>query len=96
MKHERPKRLDWLPNVVVATDGTVLATRGGRPANHSFLVRRSEDGGKTWPIKRLVEEGHFAYSSLAGGHPNSAGHARFNLARVLEGHDLEDLLTDTQ
>ena len=32
------------PNVVVATDGTVLATWG---TGH-FQVRRSEDGGKTW------------------------------------------------
>jgi sialidase-1 len=32
------------PNVVVATDGTVLATWG----NKNMRVRRSEDGGKTW------------------------------------------------
>ncbi len=27
----------------------------------------SFDGGRTWPVKRLVEEGGFAYSSLAAG-----------------------------
>ena len=27
----------------------------------------SFDGGKTWPVKRLVEEGGFAYSSMAAG-----------------------------
>lgn len=27
----------------------------------------SFDGGKTWPVKRLVDEGSFAYSSLAAG-----------------------------
>ncbi len=27
----------------------------------------SFDGGKTWPVKRLVTEGSFAYSSLAAG-----------------------------
>ena len=32
------------PNVAVARDGTVLVTLG----NTSLLVRRSEDGGKTW------------------------------------------------
>ncbi|GIS59111.1 MAG: hypothetical protein CM1200mP2_13360 [Planctomycetaceae bacterium] len=32
------------PNVVVAVDGTVLASWGSR----SLRVKRSEDGGKTW------------------------------------------------
>ena len=32
------------PNVVVGTDGTVLATWG----RENYRVRRSEDGGKTW------------------------------------------------
>ncbi|MEC9008973.1 MAG: sialidase family protein, partial [Planctomycetota bacterium] len=32
------------PNVVVALDGTVVASWGSR----SLRVRRSEDGGKTW------------------------------------------------
>ena len=32
------------PNVVVTTDGTVLAVWG----NDGVVVRRSEDGGKTW------------------------------------------------
>ncbi len=33
------------PNVVVTTEGTVLAFRG---ANHPLQVRRSEDAGRTW------------------------------------------------
>ncbi|MDP6544301.1 MAG: sialidase family protein [Phycisphaerae bacterium] len=42
-----------LPNAVVATDGTVLATHGatGGPGDwwkKGLQVRRSEDGGKTW------------------------------------------------
>ncbi|MCX6997111.1 MAG: sialidase family protein [Kiritimatiellaeota bacterium] len=42
------------PNVVVATDGTVLATWGAK----SVRVRRSEDGGKTWgPPVTIAEPG---------------------------------------
>ena len=43
---------DRFPNVVVATDGTVLAVWGG------VRVRRSEDGGKTWGPEILVGKGH--------------------------------------
>lgn len=31
----------------------------------------SFDGGKTWPLKRLVEEADFAYSSLTAGRPGT-------------------------
>ncbi len=41
---------------------------GGR--NHG-TVWASFDGGKTWPLKRLVFEGGFAYSSLAAGRPGT-------------------------
>ena len=34
-------------------------------------VWASFDGGKTWPIKRLLGEGKFAYSSLAAGRPRT-------------------------
>lgn len=34
---------------------------------HSGTVWASFDGGKTWPVKRLVDEGTFAYSSMAAG-----------------------------
>jgi sialidase-1 len=34
---------------------------------HSGTIWASFDGGKTWPVSRLVEEGGFAYSSLAAG-----------------------------
>jgi len=39
---------------------------GGR---HHGTVWVSFDGGKTWPLKRLVFEGRFAYSSLTAGRP---------------------------
>jgi sialidase-1 len=42
------------PNVVVATDGTVIATWG----RENFRIRRSEDGGKTWgPEITIVNPG---------------------------------------
>ena len=60
----------------------------------------SFDGGKTWPIKRLIYEGQFAYSSLNVGRPETGSEgwvylhveseggskvARFNLSWLLEG-----------
>jgi len=39
---------------------------GGR---NRGTVWASFDGGKTWPLKRLVHEGGFAYSSLNAGRP---------------------------
>lgn len=70
-------------------------------------VWASFDGGRSWPVQRLVTEGSFAYSSLDAGRPETASEgwiyllyesggggqmARFNLAWLLEGHDLQDLL----
>ena len=60
----------------------------------------SFDGGKTWPIKRLIYEGSFAYSSMSVGRPGTVSEgwvylhvesgkgskvARFNLRWLLEG-----------
>jgi sialidase-1 len=64
----------------------------------------SFDGGKTWPLKRLVTPGAFAYSSLDAGRPGTksegwiyllyegggADVARFNLGWVLEGEKTGD------
>jgi sialidase-1 len=41
---------------------------GGR---HHGTVWASFDGGKTWPLKRLVYEGSFAYCSLTAGRPRT-------------------------
>ena len=71
---------------------------------HHGTVWASLDGGKTWPVKRLVFEKDFAYSSLAAGRPGtpsdgwiflhfeSSGSkvARFNLAWVLKGEPTGD------
>jgi sialidase-1 len=38
---------------------------------HHGSVWASFDGGRTWPIKRLVYEGKFAYSSMTSGRPGT-------------------------
>lgn len=66
---------------------------------HHGTVWASFDGGATWPVKRLVTEGAFAYSSLTAGLPDTPGEgwiylhfesdgskvARFNLEWLKEG-----------
>ena len=68
--------------------------------NHG-TVWASFDGGRSWPLKRLIEEGPFAYSSLDAGRPGTASDgwiylefekgdagatvARFNLSWLLGG-----------
>ena len=67
-------------------------------------VWASFDGGKTWPLKRLVHEGGFAYSSLGAGRPKTKSEgwvylhfesggskvARFNLSWLLKGDKTGD------
>ena len=68
------------------------------------MVWASFDGGKTWPVKRLVEKGSFAYSSLSAGRSGTPSEgwiylqfegggaqiARFNLTWLLEGESTGD------
>ena len=42
-----------------------------QPKRERATVWASFDGGKTWPVKRLVFEGPSAYSSLAAGRPGT-------------------------
>jgi hypothetical protein len=90
------------PNIVVTLKGTVLATLGDK----KLLARRSEDGGKTWPLKRLVWKDPFQYSSLSAGRPGTASEgwiymhfegrlpqahvARFNLSWLMAGEPTSD------
>ncbi|GAG14008.1 unnamed protein product, partial [marine sediment metagenome] len=68
-------------------------------------VWASFDGGKTWPVKRLVEPGPSAYSSLNAGRPETPSEgqiylhyeagsgskiARFNLTWLLDGEATGD------
>ena len=70
---------------------------GGRDHGTAWA---SFDGGKTWPVKRLVDAGRFAYSSITSGRPGTKSEgqvylhfessggstvARFNLSWLLEG-----------
>lgn len=72
-------------------------------------VWASFDGGQTWPVSRLVDEGNFAYSSLAAGRPGTASEgiiyllyearsganmARFNLEWVTEGKDWREFIDE--
>jgi sialidase-1 len=66
-----------------------------------MTVWASFDGGASWPVKRLVDEGPGAYSSLEAGRPGTPSEgmiflqyeerggggrlARFNLSWVLAG-----------
>lgn len=67
----------------------------------------SFDGGNSWPVKKLVDEGSFAYSSLTVGIPGTSSEgliylfyesegtgkmAVFNLDWVTDGKDLKELL----
>lgn len=67
---------------------------------HHGTVWASFDGGKTWPVKKLVDEGSFAYSSLAAGRKGTPSEgwiylfyesdggakiARFNLPWLTDG-----------
>jgi sialidase-1 len=76
-----------------------------RAARERITVWGSFDGGKTWPVKRLVLDGPSAYSSLTAGRPetvsegfvylhfetNPGSHvARFNLTWLLAGERTGD------
>lgn len=65
----------------------------------------SFDGGETWPVKRLIEPGPFAYSSLTAGRPGTPSEgwiylhyehgsdgvlARFDLSWILQGEATGD------
>ena len=44
-----------------------IDSKGHRWQRERGMVWASFDGGKTWPVSRLVDEGGFAYSSMAAG-----------------------------
>ncbi len=52
-------------------------TGGG--AREKMTVWASFDGGQSWPVKHLVNEGPSAYSSLAAGRPGTPGQGQIYL-----------------
>ncbi len=91
-----------LGRLPVADKDILIFSNVESPAGrHHGTVWASFDGGKTWPLKRLVTEGSFAYSSLDVGRPgtksegwiylfseaeNAGGEMwRFNLSWLLAG-----------
>ena len=75
---------------------------GGREKGTAWA---SFDGGRTWPVKRLVQKGRFAYSSMTSGRPGTVTEgliyihyegsggsavARFNLSWLLKGEATGD------
>lgn len=75
------------------------------PKRERATVWASFDGGKTWPVKRLVHDGPSAYSSLTAGRPGTPSEgwiylhfeagkgsklARFNLTWLREGEATGD------
>ena len=60
----------------------IVSPRG----RHNGHVWASFDGGRTWPIKRQVDEGPFAYSSLAAGRPETPSEGWIYLLYETDGH----------
>jgi len=56
---------------VVGKDILIYSNCDSPGGRRRGTVWASFDGGKTWPIKRLVFEGHYAYSSLTVGRPGT-------------------------
>jgi sialidase-1 len=89
---------------VAGRDILIFSNIDSQEGRRRGTVWASFDGGKTWPVKRLIEEGSFAYSSLAVGRPGTPSEgwiylqfegeggqmARFNLSWVLGGEPTGD------
>ena len=100
-----------LPLETTGGKDVLIFSTPDQPGGHRFrmTVWASFDGGRSWPVKRLVYEGMSAYSSLTAGKDGSiyllfergekklydtVRVARFNLEWVTEGHDLQKLLAN--
>ncbi len=61
-----------LTRLAVAGKDVLLYSNCDSPGGRKLgTVWASFDGGKTWPVKRLVFEGAFAYSSMSSGRPGT-------------------------
>lgn len=83
-----------------------IISEKGRKNGHVWV---SFDGGKTWPVKKLIDEGSFGYSSMIAGRNNTVSEgliylfyesdgggkmAKFNLQWLLDGKKLSHLLKE--
>jgi len=90
---------------IKAKDVLIYSNCDSPEGRHHGTVWASFDGGQTWPLKRLVHKGSFAYSSLTAGRPGTSSEgtiylhfeskggsklARFNLSWLLEGDKTAD------
>ncbi len=81
--------------LTVAMDGTVLLFKEARDEKR-VTVKRSSDGGQTWPIRKLVRKGPGNYTWLAAGRTGTPSEgmiylasnkdwmARFNMSWVMQ------------
>ena len=89
---------------VEGKDILIFSNADSKTGRNQGTIWVSFDGAKTWPLKRLVTPGGFAYSSLNAGRPGTrsegwiyllfegggAQMARFNLSWLLEGEKTGD------
>ena len=86
-------------------DILIYSSADSDTGRNTGTVWASFDGGKSWPVKRLIEPGRFAYSSLTSGRPNTATEgwvylhyetsggskvAKFNFSWILKGESTGD------
>lgn len=89
---------------VAGKDILIFSNCDSKDARNQGTVWASFDGAKTWPVKRLITKGAFAYSSLDAGRPGTKGEGwiyllaegnggqltRFNLSWLLAGEKTGD------
>ncbi|MEM0925556.1 MAG: sialidase family protein [Planctomycetota bacterium] len=95
---------------IKSRDFLIYSNCDSRKGRNQGTVWASFDGGKTWPLKRMIYEGNFAYSSLTAGRPQTASEgsiylhfesdgskvARFNLSWLLGGEATGDGTVPTE
>ena len=67
-------QVDYVVRLLQAMEREGLASVDVRPdvmAAYNDQLQQDIDGGETWPLKRLIEPGPFAYSSLSAGRPGT-------------------------
>ncbi len=71
---------------VTGRDILIFSNIESTEGRRNGTVWASFDGGKTWPIKRQVDEGGFAYSSAAAGRPGTPSEGWIYVLYETGGH----------